>query len=319
MNLQTFADQYGTSSFHEFAQHYSRICFVGKEYPLLLFSSLWRALKRKNNRAPVRYLDISKQDYASVIAQLQVSFLGQHQCYWLADISIADAHNYKMLEKYLIDYAGPNTVLFFTPQTIKNKNTDQKIEVILPDSLEMADALAVARLLDCNMPAYTRFIQDLFKHIKTIPIDSFCLLLEYGSLIGGDTKSFFDDYLFTLVVPQQSLFTLSQYFFAKQEQQFFSYWAQLKDVYSPLFWCSFWSEQLWRAYHFINFTKQNNSTAARAMSFRLPFSFLKKDWHTIVPRDLQQAHERIYAIDHALKNGGDPGMLDLFYAQFLFK
>ena len=62
--------------------------------------------------------------------------------------------------------------------------------------------------------------------------------------------------------------------------------------------------------------KNNNNTAARTVSFRLPFSFLKKDWRMITGTQLQRAHEEIYNLDHAFKNSGSFDMLDLFYLTF---
>lgn len=315
MNLQAFADHGSNSTYDNLFNRYSRVCFTAKEYPLLFFTLLWQRLKKNNTGISIRYTDIHNQNYAQFVAQCSVSFLGQRCLYWLANIS-ADTQLDKKIEHYIAHYEGPNTLLFFSSEQLFEKHETSALIVDLPDQVSLADALLISRIMQYDAISHTRFIEEIFKKTKTISLETCCLLLEYASLLSGDSKTFFDEYFHILVAPQQSLFTLSQYFFAKQEKHFFAYWNQIKETYSLPFWCSFWSEQLWRAYHYSYYMKNNNSAGARAVSFRLPFSFLKKDWQTITRGQLQRAHGDIYVLDHAIKNGGNLGMFDLFYVAF---
>lgn len=166
---------------------------------------------------------------------------------------------------------------------------------------------------------YKTFALLLFKKYKTISLDTACLVLQYVQVLGSAQRDFMNEWLDALIVPQQSLFLLSQYFFARQPTSFFVQWSKLVDAYSPQFWCVFWSEQLWRAYHYVYLTRQGNISTAREAGFRLPFSFLRKDWRTLPLNNIKKAHERMYEIDFSLKNGGDSGVFDLFYSQFFIE
>jgi hypothetical protein len=118
-------------------------------------------------------------------------------------------------------------------------------------------------------------------------------------------------------VPELSLFTLSQYFFARDGMRFFKQWSILKDQYAAPFWISFWSEQLWRASSFIELSEQHNFAEAKRISFKLPFSFIQRDWKNVTVQELKRAHDVLYHCDCAIKNGGDPNVLELFYTDYL--
>jgi hypothetical protein len=54
---------------------------------------------------------------------------------------------------------------------------------------------------------------------------------------------------------------------------------------------------------------------AKKVGFRLPFSFMQRDWKKTSVHELIQAHDCIYALDYGLKNGGEFWM-ELFYTKF---
>ncbi len=80
--------------------------------------------------------------------------------------------------------------------------------------------------------------------------------------------------------------------------------AALCDVYPEMFWVSFWSDQLWRASQYIAMQKVGDRASARSIGFRLPFSFLQRDWQTVREDKLKRAHEIMYAFDFSIKTGG---------------
>jgi hypothetical protein len=120
-----------------------------------------------------------------------------------------------------------------------------------------------------------------------------------------------------VVAPAQSMFNLSTYLFQKNGDKFFELWKRIAESYSAPFWVAFWSEQLWRASMFVTLNKQRKYNDARKIAFRLPFSFINRDWHNYSADELAAAHDFIYRLDGRLKNGGSDIGLDLFYAQFL--
>ena len=83
-----------------------------------------------------------------------------------------------------------------------------------------------------------------------------------------------------------------------------------------MFWVSFWSDQIYRSYFFIRFTQEENYAAAKQVSFGLSFSFLKQTYKMYTLQELQSLHQAIYALDIALKNGGNSYQLDQICVQF---
>ena len=100
------------------------------------------------------------------------------------------------------------------------------------------------------------FIQALFTHRKVIPLDTACIVLSYATVVGSGYAQFIQSNLNKIVASDKSLFTLSQHFFAKSPVSFFSLWLEVASDYPEPFWISFWSEQLWRAYYFVKYTKK---------------------------------------------------------------
>lgn len=90
----------------------------------------------------------------------------------------------------------------------------------------------------------------------------------------------------------------------------------MQDDYPAQFWIAFWSEQLVKAYGFVLYSQQKNYSAAKKISYRLPFSFTKTDWKKIDQHELVRAHHFLYFYDFHIKNGGTDRMFDLFYSNF---
>ena len=59
--------------------------------------------------------------------------------------------------------------------------------------------------------------------------------------------------------------------------------------------------------------KKNDRVGAKKISYRLPFSFLNRDWRKFSLEELKGAHSFLYTLDYKLKNNCEPGYLDLFY------
>ena len=75
--------------------------------------------------------------------------------------------------------------------------------------------------------------------------------------MGNHYETFIDTWLDAFIVPETSLFTLSQHFFARSPQKFLSVWKAIAPSYAEQFWIAFWSEQLWRAYHVVDCLQQS--------------------------------------------------------------
>lgn len=202
-------------------------------------------------------------------------------------------------------------------QLIKKSDTRSDNAVVLPDQIDkkffkllFAFFIREPRALD------QRRIDELFAKADSLDLDRACLLLEYLQVMGGQSKEFFEHWLHQLVVPQSSLFRLSQYFFARQRTSFLKYWHAVKDEYPEQFWISYWSDQVWRAAFYCKYMQDRKLADAKKIGYRLPFSFLQKDYRTITFNELLEIHESLYTLDYNLKHGGSPAGLDVVLTSF---
>ena len=290
--------------------------YGAKDYPLLFFSFLFGQIK-KNHQINIQPLDLL-QDQARATSQLETSFLGQQVVYWIKNIDDLPAAKKKQWLSYFNTYAGPNFVMFFCTDdadvTIKKRAT----AVRLPQGgVDSKTFVALMSFFENKITLRSKqFIAKLFKKHDSLSLDTACLFMSYVLLSGANTEKFFATWLDKLVVSETSLFTLSQHFFAKNIKVFMKLWSEMADNFPPTFWVTFWSEQLWRAYHFVNYSQQQQFAQAKRISYRLPFSFMQRDWRKSSLEELQHAHQKLYEIDVALKNSAGTGAFDLFFSNY---
>lgn len=291
---------------------YRVIIFTGtQEYPVLFFSLLMQQLK-KQSANPVQTIP-EGESYASIIHRLESSFLGMTSVYWLGDIQRFDQTTRDKLTKYIESYQGPNVIVVYLG-TYTGKSSKQRIYIELPNPILKKHIQELCTLFGNGR---VRTAPDLSSYEKQLTLDRACLLIQYLSVVGSGIRDFNEQWLSYVIVPEQSLFTLSQYFFARDGMRFFKQWSTVKDLYAAPFWISFWSEQLWRASLFIQLSEQHNFAEAKRMSYKLPFSFIQRDWKKVTANELMRAHDVLYQCDYAIKNGGDEHVLEMFYADYV--
>lgn len=279
-------------------------CFVGKKYPALFFQHLRKVYQHKE------YV-IQSLDCQTMIADgaykshLEMSFLGNTYLYWLAHIVDLDIKQQVTLQNYLEKYEGPHTVYFFVdkPLQIKISTIDLAHDIDIECYVQLFSLFFPDQVSKSKNPV----ILALFRKYKVIPLEDACLLMQYALVLGSkidyeSVAALFD----TLIVPEKSLFVLSTLFFAKQDREFFQLWYTIKDEYSDVFWTTYWSEQLFRAYCFIELMQKKDFAQAKKSAFRLPFSFVQRDWKNIKVATLKTAHDHITTIDWNIKNGISP-------------
>ena len=62
--------------------------------------------------------------------------------------------------------------------------------------------------------------------------------------------------------------------------------------------------------------KQKKQAEAKKAQYKLPFSFINRDWHMYSLDELRNAHDCLTKIDFQLKNGASDIGLEYFYTQF---
>jgi len=310
MNFLSFL----TTPFDQIATKNKTICFKGKKdsYPLLFFSLLFRQLKQTCSH-PVQVLshDIG---IALIKSSLATSFLGQASLYWLKNIAAYKPKQKKELVSFLKHYSGLNGAVFFVDETIVCAKKDFGCMIDIPEKIDETSFRSLCSFLGHkSIAGHARL---LFEKNKAITIDEACLLIQYAVVNGRYMNRFVDVWMDKIVAPEHSLSTLSSAFFSKDTQRFFSVWSQMEADYSPQFWIVFWSEQLWRAFNFVEYANKGQILEAKRIGFRLPYNVKNYLWQKLDLTRLKDLHDLLYKVDYSLKNGGKPFSLELLYFQY---
>ncbi len=293
------------------------VCFRGqRNYPLLFFSLLFSWLKKQECHQ-IMFVDVDEQKESLIQARLETSFLGTSILYWFGNLAKL---NYKTQERwitYLQEYRGPHTIAFFITEDTSFSFVQGAVTVHIPDTVSHKEMIVLQQLLPTVSPTLNKqFLQQLGTKQQNISLDLSCLLVHYALLIGKNSDIFFTAWFEHIMPPKISLFLLSQHFFAKNTRLFFAEWLRMQNNYNPQFWIAFWSEQLWRAALWVDLTSNKSYIEAKKIQFKLPFSFIKRDWKNYHADELQNAHQFVIAVDYHLKNNGSSCALDLFYSKF---
>jgi len=313
MNISQFIDK--AASLDLSSKNLLQITGI-RPYPLLFFSLFIKRLKSIST-IPVEVVHLEIDGIEKAKAKLETTFLGQKFLYWLHDITIIKGKNKAKVIDYIKKYDGPNLLAFFSDDSVTLSKEKNKITVHLEESIDAKLFLKFVTFLGITpSKSLLGFTKKLFDRYHRIDFDTASILISYALLLGRGYNDFLNKWLDKIIAPEKSLFALSQYFFQKNSCLFFTLWSSMHLDYSEPFWVVFWSEQLWRASNYVYQMKNRNLSEAKRVSFRLPFSFMQRNWKDFHPSELKNAHDFIYDIDYALKNGGSSFALDLFYSKF---
>ncbi|TET06520.1 hypothetical protein E3J79_01600 [Candidatus Dependentiae bacterium] len=316
MKLLLFLKKLEQSSF---LSSYCTICFLLRDnvYPLLFFSLLSQKVQRLIE-GNVERLDLELQEQAQILSKLEIyGFLGTTDFYWLGNISMLPVKKKKFWFEYINCYKGPHILGFCINEREQAELKKDCLCVTMDIKIDQEGFEKLALFFNKIQSGVLKNIsKPFFSYGATIALDKACLLLQYGQLLGNNTKQFCDEWLPILIDPEQSLFKVSEYFLAKRVKEFFSLWSKIGLRYPEVFWIAFWSDILWRSYHYTNLKKSGKSAEAKQLGFKLPFAFLKWDWKKADPEELKQMHQFLYIMDYNLKNGVGSYYIELLYIKF---
>lgn len=257
-------------------------------------------------------LDLTSLDDEALEAQLSMNFLGAVNYFWITGYYDLDAKRKKKVIALCEQYGGSNRA-FMVVDTASKASTIVSIEI--PDRLNAQQAENLLGYIMQSANTLT-LLKHYFSRRQALSIDGLILLMEYAAVVGARSKEFLDSWLDYLIEPDVSLFMLATYFFSKKQRDFFSLWDALKDIYPDAFWTTYWSEQLFRAYGYSMYAKKQDFARAKKIGYRLPFSFLQKDWRSIKPQALVDAHNTLYQSDWLSKNSLHPYFESIFLRFF---
>jgi len=293
-------------------------CFSGGEYPLIFFYHLILFLKK--NGLCIESLNCSSTDMMTIKKLLSTMSFSGTTIYYLENFVTLSAKKQQELFEYLRFYTGPYTVLLFTQNTsdVSSTSSESTIKhITFSEMLPSRDYPVIRSLVnDTIANKTTNFTCQLTARLDALSLDSACLLAHYELLIGKGIEEFFSQWMVRIIEPTSSLFILAQYFFGKKNKLFFKQWATMSDAYLPPFWANFWADQIWRAYVFCDLMKQKKYAEAKKAQYKLPFSFVNRDWSSYSATELRNAHHFLSNLDFKLKNGASEIGLEYFYLQF---
>lgn len=296
----------------------SVFCFSSAIYPLLFFYHF--LLFFKKHGVMIERLNCISNDISSIKALLSTISLSGALTYWLEGFHLLSAKKQQELLLYFKVYTGPHTLLFFRedPTVVSSpRDNDLMVAIALPDKIAPHE-LSMVRFLvnDMNGNANPEFVTQLALYTDHLSLDSACLFAHYEVVVGKSVADFFSQWVTHIIEPTSSLFTLSQHFFGKKRSPFFRQWAAVAELYMPSFWASFWADQIWRAYIFCDLMKKKKYVESKKAQYKLPFSFINRDWSSYSAVELRNAHQLLSTMDFQLKNGGSEIGLEYFYSKF---
>lgn len=287
--------------------------FVGQAYPLFFFSAF---LRRCKHIGDIHRIDVASYSKDSLATLLNISFLGMFHTYWFGDCTTLEKNLREFIYSYLEHYVGPHRVMIFA--SVPFKHSEHCLVIDVDQKIDKEIYQFLGSFIGEESTQDADFVDELFNHVRELTLDQVYLLSEYQRVVGRRSALFFAQWLDKIVVPERSLFNLSQQFFTKNMVLFLQQWQIAKNNYSDEFWSVFWAEQLWQALWFVLLMRNGQHIEARTYARRLPFSFTQRDWQRYSFQELAKAHTQLYTIDYAIKNGGSVDALELFFFQFAY-
>lgn len=271
-----------------------------------------------HNRYGLDLIKLDLHDNADEsLFQLQSSFLGMSRIYWLCDITGLKPKIKQAVIELIASYQGPHKLIVFCDDKIELAVSAYNLLIPIKSLYFIQDAKSLWKGQDNkeSMKLHA-FTVQLYKIKQSFTLDELCLLYNYIELVGADGTEFFATWVRRLILPEASLYSLSQFLFEKKQHQFFSLWFSIRALYPDMFWISFWSDQIYRSYFFIASMQKNHVSLAKQVSFGLSFVFIKQTYKQYKLDELQKFHQAIYDVDTQLKHGGHTYLLDKLYIDF---
>ena len=291
----------------------SVIFFVAKEYSFLFFSYFFGFLQKY--AITIQRMNVTFLESADIKARLSMASFSGKELFFLEGVNALSAKKQQEWIEYCRSYSGPHVILICIPQDSASQVSQFSQIIVVSDVITQND-FATVRFLVNGETGQSIFVSRFEKSAVQVSLDTACLLAEYERVVGKNAELFFQQWLTRLLEPSTSLFLLSQYFFAKKSELFFKQWSYNEENYPTTYWVMFWADQIWRAYIYVSLMKQKRYDEAKKAQYKLPFSFINRDWSLCSLIELRNAHDFLYSLDFNVKNGGTQVALELFYCMF---
>lgn len=267
-------------------------------------SSLFWFLVRQKLGCVVLPFPSQAAEFASWSAQLSQSFLGAAEVYWCV-IPPAGGKSSKMRQQavqFLKNYMGPHTVwTLIADEHAGDFAGCRRISVPAVVAGSAAEKVAASIGMD-RSSAVVRALGLVPAHLD-LTLDALVGLLWHAGYVPMRSQEDSISFLSTLLPHEVTLTQLAESFFKGDRQSFLKKWHELRESYGDMFWISFWTEQLWRAYWVRWYMKRGQQTRARSMSYRLPASFMNGGWQQVSTQKLFLQYQIVSFFDTGVKKG----------------
>jgi len=212
---------------------------------------------------------------------------------------------YNLIINFCLTYKGHFRIILVVSSQHKLITRENVIEV--PRYIDLPLFMALCNLFDSEMNDQ-HIVKLCFDYIiaqsTKVTVVQACRVIPYIQVVGRGRDQFFSQWLPNLLQISPPLFMLSQYLFAREEQNFYKTWFNLYHRYSDEFWLVYWSDQLWQAYCFILAMRSGQTEVAKTFTKGLPFSFIQRSWRTYDANLFAELLLSLYEYDCYIKQGG---------------
>lgn len=310
MNIHTFL----ALTPQKVCSQYKLIVFESASYSAAFFSLVRLWLMRHTS---ITLFDLQEHSMQELMQQCMPSIIQEPSGIWVhgqADNFVRKKEHFSWFNSY----EGSQVLVLILTDAAAIKDRELVVKVTLPNQLYEKDFKALYDSFFGNVYTKQLLIAKLFALYVTLTLEQAAILMPYISLCkNSDAEIFATTIAARCIRMEQSLFACAEALFAKHKTVFFVRWYAIKDTYPLPFWLSYWSEQFFRAAWYVEALRSDDRAHAKKIGYKLPFSFLNRDWKLFEPRELAQAHQALYNLDYAFKHGGSERALELFYADFL--
>jgi hypothetical protein len=307
----TFLKQIASLIEKKFNQQYV-VGFCASVYPLLFINKV-REYVLNATAIPFVRIFLEDLEFGSFCSQVEMSFLGQKNMYWLGDISLLSLKKQRQFSSYLATYKGPHILMFFTTKNITGKSIKM---LSLCDRVDVHSYKEYMSLWNEDHERVAYSIATVLKKVGVLSLEQMVQVAQYALVLGTGRSRFFENSLNSIIKPESSLFDLSGALLAGDKKSFLIQWKDMQDDYEFPFWVAYFSEQFFRSYYYIKYKQDHQHVEARKVGFRLPFSFLQRDWRRWNADIFYRAHQKVAMVDFNLKNGGDVLILESLFSSF---
>lgn len=278
-----------------------------------------QALARISQVPLIRSINLASEEGANITQRLAMSFLGVTEFYYLTGAQELSDKKIEQLRALLASYQGPHIALL---ALTKEDNKEFGDGILLTQEPTLQETVQLLALLEQQEQVRARielFFTALYKRGYKFSLDEIARLLPYAQLVGARVDEFAAAVLPKVIASDHTLFELATAFFARDTETFKTLYEALAQEFQTPFWLTYFSEQAFRAYWYIVYKHAGKLVEAQKIGYRLPFSFLQKDWRHHDKDALLKLHDRLYQCDSDFKLGASEQCIELLLLSYMNK